>query len=274
MSSRFRIEGPAVISFSGGRTSAYMLRRILDEGLRQDVHVLFANTGKEREETLDFVRDVQERWCVRVHWIEYRRVVGTAPAFAEVSFETASRRGEPFSELIQERQFLPNPVIRFCTQELKIRPMKNWMLGLGYEHWTNVVGIRADEPRRVAKMRNADIRERWDVALPLADAGIGVRDVAAFWAGQPFDLQLQPWEGNCDLCFMKGADKRARIMLDRPDLAEWWTEQERRIGAYFRKGSRGYAAMLDSAKRQLELFESDGGDLGDCICHEGTAEAA
>src|SRR5690242_17474485 len=41
--SPFQIEGPAVISFSGGRTSAYMLRRILDEGVRPDVFVLFAD---------------------------------------------------------------------------------------------------------------------------------------------------------------------------------------------------------------------------------------
>lgn len=32
----FLIEGPAVISFSGGRTSGYMLRRILDAVPRQE----------------------------------------------------------------------------------------------------------------------------------------------------------------------------------------------------------------------------------------------
>lgn len=54
------ITGPALISFSGGRTSGYMLRHILDahDGtLPDDVVVTFANTGKEREETLRFVHD-------------------------------------------------------------------------------------------------------------------------------------------------------------------------------------------------------------------------
>lgn len=44
-----KIEGPAVISFSGGRTSGMMLRAILDAHggtLPADVRVLFANTGK------------------------------------------------------------------------------------------------------------------------------------------------------------------------------------------------------------------------------------
>ncbi|THF55938.1 adenine nucleotide alpha hydrolase family protein [Pseudothauera rhizosphaerae] len=51
-----RVEGPAVISFSGGRTSGMMLRKILDSHggqLPNDVRVLFANTGKEAPETLD-----------------------------------------------------------------------------------------------------------------------------------------------------------------------------------------------------------------------------
>jgi 3'-phosphoadenosine 5'-phosphosulfate sulfotransferase (PAPS reductase)/FAD synthetase len=56
----FHIEGPAVISFSGGRTSGLMLRRVLDAHggtLPANVHVVFANTGLEREETLRFVDD-------------------------------------------------------------------------------------------------------------------------------------------------------------------------------------------------------------------------
>lgn len=55
----YRIYGPAIISFSGGRSSGYMLHEILmaHEGtLPDDVHVVFANTGKEMGETLDFVR--------------------------------------------------------------------------------------------------------------------------------------------------------------------------------------------------------------------------
>lgn len=246
MTDPFLIEGPAVISFSGGRTSGYMLRRILDAGLPPNVHVLFADTGKEREETYAFVRLLSAWWNVPIHWVE--------------------RPGQ-FTQLITDRSFLPNPVMRFCTQELKIRPMRDWMLAFGYEHWTNVVGIRADEPRRVAKMREAAERrsERWDIALPLAEAGVTLADINAFWQAQPFDLGLQPHEGNCDLCFLKGRDKIVNIVRDRPDLAHWWADQEARVGGTFRADRASYADML----AQPDLFKDTADEsLTECYCHD------
>lgn len=265
----FLIHGPAVVSFSGGRTSGLMLRRILDAGLQPDVHVLFANTGKEREETLSFVDECARRWNVPIVWLER----GEDGPPREVDFATASRTGEPFARLIRARKFLPNPVTRFCTQELKIRVMKRWMVARGYEHWTNVVGLRADEPGRVARQRAGEGRDQWDIAHPLHDAGITLEDVAAFWRAQPFDLRLRSWEGNCDLCFLKGRSKRERIIRDRPDLAAWWAEQEAAAGATFRSDAPSYASLLWKVTNQVDMFDGlesvqDLDDLGDCICNE------
>lgn len=261
--SPFAIDGPALISFSGGRTSAYMLRRILDEGLRPDVRVAFANTGKERSETLDFVHECETRWGVPIAWLEY-------PG-KRVTYETASRDGAPYAELIAKRKFLPNPVTRFCTTELKIRRIKAFMLAEGFEHWTMVIGIRADEPSRVAKLR-APTKERWENALPLAEAGVIETDVLRFWKSQPFDLQLRTWEGNCDLCFLKGESKIRRIMEDRPDLVSWWIQQESALNvAPFRADRPRYAALLANVQAQTRMPWAAGmgmDDLGDCLCHD------
>ena len=118
----FEVLGPTCISFSGGRTSGYMLWLTLQahgEKLPDDTHVVFANTGKEEEATLRFVRDCAERWGVPIVWVEYRP---DGDGWTTVDFHTASRNGEPFDALIRKRNYLPNPVARFCTVELKILP--------------------------------------------------------------------------------------------------------------------------------------------------------
>jgi 3'-phosphoadenosine 5'-phosphosulfate sulfotransferase (PAPS reductase)/FAD synthetase len=252
VASPFRIEGPAVVSFSGGRTSGYMLRRILDEGLQPDVHVVFADTGREREETYAFVEACMYAWGVPIHRVQ------RGPA------------ADPFRVLILGRKYLPNPTMRFCTEELKIRTIRDFMRRRGYDWWTNVVGLRADEMRRVSRLRNAKRSEPWDIALPLADADVTKAEVRAFWARQPFDLHLQEWEGNCDLCFLKGQSKRRRVLRDYPDLASKWVEDEDAIGATYRIDAPSYAALLRQVQRQPEFdFDPpavDLDDLGDCLC--------
>ena len=158
----FLCDGPTNIAFSGGRTSGLMLRRTLDAHggtLPADCRAIFSNTGREREETLEFVRDCGEQWGVDIVWVERRRVPGEPATAVRVTFDTASRNGEPFDALIDERSYLPNPVTRFCTEELKIKTTKRYLMSLGYEHWTSCVGLRFDEPKRVARI-HASKRER------------------------------------------------------------------------------------------------------------------
>ena len=65
--SPYKLSGTTVVSFSGGRTSAYMLRQVLDNNDDLgDLVVTFANTGKEHPATLEFVRECAERWAVPI----------------------------------------------------------------------------------------------------------------------------------------------------------------------------------------------------------------
>lgn len=269
----FRITGPALISFSGGRTSAYMLWRILQAHggtLPDDVHVVFANTGKEREETLRFVHECGTRWSIRVRWLEWRtrrvkddegNAIPLADRFEEVGFNSASRDGKPFAELIAAKGYTPNAVTRFCTSELKVRVMKYFMQSLGYRNWTNVVGLRADEMHRVAKSR-VKPKEPWTNALPLADAGITNRMVRAFWAEQPFDLQLLPFEGNCDGCFLKARPKLWEVERTKPGTLQWWADVEAALDANpaVKCNSNrfvteySYAELIRDVRRQPDMF--------------------
>jgi hypothetical protein len=263
----YRIEGPALISFSGGRTSAYMLHEIIRawEGqLPDDVHVCFANTGKEREETLRFVHECGSQWGARVHWLEWR---GGKPCFEEVGYNSASRKGEPFALLVKGKSYLPNWQARFCTQSLKVEVMTDFAKSLGFEvgRYGEVIGLRYDEGRRLLKgMENADKFGR-RCLYPLSRAKVTKVDVMAFWAAQPFDLGLQPWEGNCDLCFLKGRGLRKRIIRDNPDSALWWAEQERLSGGFFDRRDR-VAGLVEEVRRSPELFDEFDAEEYDAEC--------
>ena len=67
------IEKRILVSFSGGRTSAYMGKYLKQkyEGTDVELCFVFANTGKEREETLDFINECDKRWGFEVNWVEY-----------------------------------------------------------------------------------------------------------------------------------------------------------------------------------------------------------
>ena len=147
-----------------------------------------------------------------------------------VTRETASMNGEPFALLIKRRKYLPNIVSRFCTAELKVRRFRDYLESQGYKNWIQFLGIRADEPRRAAKLQGK-VDEGHEMYLPLYLDGVTKKTVGDFWKAQDFDLQLPnnngvtDW-GNCDLCFMKRYKKRLSIIEQRPDLADWWIEQE------------------------------------------------
>jgi 3'-phosphoadenosine 5'-phosphosulfate sulfotransferase (PAPS reductase)/FAD synthetase len=266
----YLVHGPAVVSFSGGRTSGFMLRQVLDAHggvLPEDVRIVFANTGLEHAGTLEFVRDTEERWGHRVWWVEYRR-----GGYAVVDFASASRKGEPYEALLLDKSYLPNPVTRFCTTELKIRVMKKLAMEWGWQEWSNVIGLRADEPRRVARIKESTSRERWEVEAPIAAAGHMLADVLAFWSAQPFDLQLPNNDnafGNCVGCFLKSAHRLARVGEHDPAALQWWADQEARAGKTFRIDRPSYSAMLTQITIQGRLFGSpEEEDTLPCVCTE------
>lgn len=275
MSDPFKIIEPTCISFSGGRTSAYMLWRVLqsNDGLPDDAIVCFANTGKEDEATLKFVHDCEKNWGVKIHWLEYKDADESKDRWRLVDYDTASRNGEPFEAVIRRKNYLPNPVTRFCTIEMKIWTIANYLFSKGmcetrsqgeYMSW---VGIRADEPRRAAKIP----RDR----TPLVTAGVDKKQVGDFWKSQSFDLKLPningvTYHGNCDLCFLKGSSQTMSLIAEKPDRAVWWAKMEalalasKPSGARFRSDRPSYASMMEFTSAQSTMFGDD--ETIPCFC--------
>ena len=256
----FKIIEPTVISFSGGRTSAYMLHRILESnnGLPDEATICFANTGKEEEATLQFVHDCEVKWNVPIAWIEYVWHEEPSQRFKVVDFKTASRNGEPFEAVIKAKNFLPNTMMRFCTQEMKIFSINRYMKSIGKDEYIVAMGIRADEPRRVAKV-SANKYGKYEKITPLADANISEQDVWDFWNDYNFDLSLPKTSGasNCDLCFLKGTKILTSLIQQKPSRADWWIQQENKIGARFSKDKPTYSEMKKFTTEQMNMFDDE-----------------
>lgn len=287
-------EGNVQICFSGGRTSAYLLFHILKNNSADDlkrVQVIFTNTGREFNETLDFVQRCSSEWGVKVVWLEYTRlpVVNekavekyiqdkfcyehflnypapvwlTKPYFEIVSHNQAAVNGQPFSKMIRAKKYLPNVATRFCTIELKIRTAKRYLLTQGWEKWVNALGIRFDEPQRI---KPDQPKERWNNWYPLNDAKVTRRDVQSFWDNMPFDLGLKGYDGktplgNCDGCFLKSEANRAALARDYPERYQWWIEAEAEASAIakqstsqFRRDYK-YSDLSNFVTRQGSLFD-------------------
>ena len=253
------INEKAVISFSGGRSSAFMLYKILeahDFKLPNYLSVIFCNTGKEMPQTLDFVNDCAIQWGLDIVWLEY----SGKKAFKVVDYQTACRIGTPFEQLIKDRKYLPNMMARFCTSELKVLTIERYM----DSDFATVVGIRADEPRRVAKMRDKD-----NYFVPLADAKVTEDQIDWFWQRQKFDLAMPPAGvntlSNCDLCFLKGGKIKQSIIEHKPSIADWWIGQEKFMSARFRSDQPSYEKMKLIASDQGQLFDFDNESIA-CFC--------
>ena len=262
-------EGPTQISFSGGRTSAFMLHNILEanNGLPEDCVVTFANTGREMPETLDFVQECSDKWSVPIAWLEYDRTPKVT--YKITDRQNAAENGEPFVKLLKAKKFMPSPMSRFCTTELKMFTIKRYVVNhLKWKNWNQAVGIRFDEGHRM----KASSKDRWQYWYPLFVDQVTKEIVGNFWKAQEFDLQLpnhngKTPSGNCDFCFLKSEDSIAYMLRHHPDRAKWWNDIEKEMGFPFRL-DRNLDKMKEEINRQGDWIF----DMEDFFCQTDDGE--
>lgn len=133
-----------LISFSGGQTSAFMTQWLLKN--KQDEYemkVVFANTGMENEKTLEFVKNCSKYFQFECVWVEAvtNPEWGKGVSAKVVTFETASRNGEPF-DASNQKHGLPNQTAPKCTNELKSYAIKAYLREIGWKKYYTAIGIR------------------------------------------------------------------------------------------------------------------------------------
>lgn len=268
-----------VVLFSGGRTSAFLAKYMNEHPHYKNCIFVFMNTGKEREETLQFADKCDKEFGLNLVYLEalVNNEKGKGTTYKIVDFETASRNGEPFEAMLKKYP-LPNNMASNCTRELKQRPIDAYLRD-NYKDFDiiKVVGIRADEAHR--KSVNAQIEK---VIYPLCDeVKIDSRFIRNWWENQSFDLGLKDYQGNCDLCFKKSLKKRLTIIKENPESAKWWLEMEQKysseeIPRFDLRTNKSIEELVEMAQRpftkaqdlhelsqqQCDLFEFE----TDCFC--------
>lgn len=209
-----------LVSFSGGRSSAKMAWLIKHHWTEQEVVFVFANTGKEREETLVFADRCDREWGLGLVWVE--AVVHPDErrgcSHQVIDFATANRSGDVFESVIQ-KYGIPNMNYLHCTRELKANPIKSYIESIGWEDYVTAQGMRADEPKRIRSDKN--------VVYPLAHTWPTTKSqVLDWWKDQPFDLGLKDHQGNCDGCHKKSLVKLVRIAQEDKAIFAWWGRME------------------------------------------------
>jgi len=219
-----------VVSFSGGKTSAYMawwLKNHTD----LDLAYVFANTGQEHPKTLDFVDRCDREWNLGVVWVEadVRHGERVGSKARVVTYETASRNGEPFEEVIKKYGLPGAGGYMQCTRELKISPIRDYCSQSFGDH-AMAIGIRVDEIDRMQEDAKAK-----RIIYPLV--GMNPTDKAKvnrFWEAQSWTLDIPPLMGNCVWCWKKSTRKLLTIMDAMPEAFDF---PERMEFEYSGKGS-------------------------------------
>lgn len=238
-------------SFSGGRTSAFMTKWLLDNKLDEyEIKVVFANTGQEHERTLEFVSKCDEVFGFDLSWVEsVPREPGKSSGHKVVTFESAARSGEPFEAIIA-RYGIPNSSFPHCTRELKLNPIKSYLASIGWTvgSYETAIGIRTDELRRVS--RTADERK---IIYPLVDwIPTDKQDVNDWFEEQPFNLELFEHQGNCTWCWKKSFAKHFKLIEESPEIYDFPRRMEAKHGRTGARAASGESRVFFRMKTSTD----------------------
>lgn len=249
-----------IMCFSGGESSAYMLKLILEKYSKTHrIIITFCNTGEEDEETLLFVEKIKQYYNVEIIYLEYRKKRG----FKVVDFNTAYRKTEyeiengypnhPFRFWIEDYGFpqFPN---RTCTREMKERTINRYLSSIKVmpKNRVKCVGIRFDE---IAK-RNPDPTQYYELILQ----GITKKDINEFFIKMPFRLQIPSYLGNCGACISKSVRSLCTIARKRPEKFDFFDYISKEFGHENFTFYRGRTSINDVFEKAKDKNVKDAHD--------------
>lgn len=136
-----------IVSVSGGKDSTATCLYLKELGIQYES--VFMDTGWEHKDTYKFIDEVLPSIVGPITKLVYDGSEVQFPNKPELEalaqkYEARLGRWSPMVRLVIHKGMFPSRVIRFCTQYLKVEPIKKYLKGLD-DHVINAVGIRAQE---------------------------------------------------------------------------------------------------------------------------------
>lgn len=195
-----------ICGISGGKDSSALALYLRRKRPELDIEYFFCDTGAELPETYEYLTKLEA-------------VLGKP-----IVRLNAERGFEHWFEMF--RGALPSPQMRWCTRNLKIKPLEKWV---GDDDAVSYVAIRADESNRKGYVSTkSNIRavfpfvedgiEKDDVLKILDDAGVGL----------PSYYEWRTRSG-CYFCFYQRKAEWVGLAERHPDLFEKAVQIERKV---------------------------------------------
>ena len=277
-----------VNSLSGGKTSSYIAANypadynVFSLVRTSDKKCMFPD-AKIRQQVSDrlgteFIGTLEEDTIIYT-MLDLEQYIGS-----KIDWVT----GKTFDEVIDRngKKYLPNATIRFCTTEMKLKPIFNWWHKEINQVVKMRIGFRANEQSRAKTMLNKTnkngflemktivgkrkTRNKWaDIewqkpVFPLIKDNIYKDQVEKYWKDKNVRFAYM---NNCVGCFHRN-EVLLKLMSDKhPNKFNWFIEAEQETGYNVRTFKNGinYKQIKNSFK-QIELFDDDFNECDSGYC--------
>lgn len=236
---------------------------------------IFCNTGQERPETIEFLKDIVNHWNIPLNIIEgvYSNKKGVGVKSRLVDFDSLDMSGRVFSEAIKQLNKakwtgVPNQATPYCSEYLKTRVSHDFCRRIfGTTKYIKAIGYRKEDiPKRITLKELEEDKTRIAPLLTEFERPISQLDLNVFFDNQPFKLEIHSKYGNCELCWKKSENNLIESIQFGTRFIDWTKKEEEKYGDMFYRNNLSITDLVKMAESgtQTSMFE----DVGDkCVCN-------
>lgn len=265
-----------LISLSGGRSSAfsaiYIQNNLAKLGF-ENVVMVFCNTGQERIETFDFLKELNKYIDFPLFLLEANFDNPHRVGYDVKNWGSCRMMSEPFQEAIDYVNRngwigVPNQNTPYCSGYLKTRPARAFAKDyFGTVMYTTMLGFRAEDiPLRVTLSALLDSKGKYYAPMiENFEVPVGLRELDAFWSNMPFRLKINSRRGNCKFCWKK-SDLNLVETIQEGGVdyeVEFMLKNELAYKNNFLRSNKSVSTLVDRAvSSSLKLFDDNGEPCG------------